>query len=269
MTPLQLWERGLNVISIPRPDDKHDGKTPAGEWKQWQTFRMSRRMVEAIFEPRMSGQPNVAVITGAVSGIVVVDLDSDEATEWWCGSNMGYTPWSVVTSKGSHKYYRHPGVPVRNRARLNTSDGRLAIDVRGDGGYVIGPGSVHKSGHVYQAVGDWSVPRDKLPVFPVDLLATPEPVQETRPQPAGDAVDRARAYLRAVPEPVIGCGSDALTFAMACRLVRGLALDEDTALGLLQEWAPHFDLFWLREKIRSAVRHGREPIGGMLAAGDS
>lgn len=145
-------------------------------------------------------------------------------------------------------------------------NGKLAVDVRGDGGYVIGPGSVHKSGHVYTAVGDWSVPRYELPVFPVDLLATPAPVSTANklPQPAGAAVDRARAYLRAVPEPVIGCGSDALTFAMACRLCRGLALDEDTALDLLQEWAPHFDLFWLREKIRSAVRHGREPIGGML-----
>lgn len=209
---------------------------------------------------------NVAIITGKISGVTVVDIDGPEAL-MWVRLNLKSTPWIVKTQKGYHIYFRYT-VPFGNRTRVKIDGNVLPLDVRSDGGYVIGPGSVHKSGHVYQAVGDWSVPRDKLPVFPVDLLATPEPVSTPYklPQPAGDAVDRARAYLRAVPEPVIGCGSDALTFAMACRLVRGLALDEDTALGLLQEWAPHFDLFWLREKIRSAVRHGREPIGGMLAS---
>ena len=45
-------------------------------------------------------------------------------------------------------FYGHPGVPVQNRARLETADGRLPIDVRGDGGYVIAPPSVHASGAV-------------------------------------------------------------------------------------------------------------------------
>lgn len=249
------------IIPVARPDQYgNDGKTPSFPWKEYQIRRTTRTEVEWWFRP--TDNLNVAVITGAVSGIVVVDLDSHETMTWF-KSNLPWTPWLVKTHKGAHLYYKHPGIHVRNRARIKG----MAIDIRGDGGYVIGPGSVHKSGHIYQAAGDWSVPRDKLPVFPVELLAPPEPVSSPYKlsQHTGDAVDRARAYLRAVPEPVIGCGSDALTFAMACRLVRGLALDEDTALGLLQEWAPHFDLFWLREKIRSAVRHGREPVGGMLA----
>ena len=56
----------------------------------------------------------------------------------------GALPASVetITGRGRHVYLKWPGVPVRNSA------GKLApgLDIRGDGGYVVCPPSVHPSG---------------------------------------------------------------------------------------------------------------------------
>ncbi len=80
--------------------------------------------------------------------------------------------------------------------------------------------------------------------------------------------ERARAYLSQVPRAVAGHHGDLHTFRTCCRLVRGFALDDDDALALLTEWNTRCQPPWtereLREKIRSARRNGREPIGGLL-----
>ena len=165
---IALWRRGLSIIPIPPPDGRHDGKTPAMPWREYQT----RLPTEAEIREWFSSDPaaNVAVVTGAISDVVVVDADSPEAARW-CTRRLPYTPWQVKTARGPHLYYRHPGVRVANRARIETNDGRLAIDVRGDSGFVIAPPSRHASGIRYAQAGDWSVPRSELPVFLCRLSA--------------------------------------------------------------------------------------------------
>ena len=80
--------------------------------------------------------------------------------------------------------------------------------------------------------------------------------------------ERARAYLSRVPPAVAGHHGDLHTFQTCCRIVRGFALDDDEALAVLAEWNARCQPPWtereLREKIRSARRNGREPIGGLL-----
>lgn len=256
-----LWRRGLSVIPVP-----HGGKVPVMPWKEYQ----SRRPTEMELRRWFGRAPaNVAIICGTISGVVVVDTDSREA-EAWAEAHLPTTPWRVVTAKGLHHYFRHPGpdVLVRNAARIRTADGRLQLDVRGDGGFVIAPGSTHATGHVYSPLGDWRAAVDELPPFDPQWIAPPPPP----PRPARtftgrgpDAVSRARAYLSAIPVPLVGQGSDARTFEVACRLVRGLELDEDAAITLLQEWSG-FDEWWLRRKVQNALTFGTEPVGGYLEA---
>jgi hypothetical protein len=74
-------------------------------------------------------------------------------------------------------------------------------------------------------------------------------------------VTRARKYLAKVPLPVIEEGSDEATFKMACRLVRGFGLSRDEAISVLWEWCgerPGWDLRWVAEKVKNAVRFGTE-----------
>jgi hypothetical protein len=255
---------GLSVIPVPRADGRHDGKVPALAWKDYQTRLPTDDELVSWF----SGPPmNLAIITGTVSGVVVIDADSPEALRYlvkW----LPYTPWQTKTGKGWHLFYGHPGVSVPNRARIETRGGKQAIDVRGDGGYVIAPGSVHANGTPYRATGDWSIARAEIPRFWPGWLASPKrpPVAPTPlPRPTGDLVTRARAYLHAIPRPVIGEGSDEAVFRAACKLGRGFGLPETDTTSLLWEWCGHrpgWTYAWVASKVRSAMLHGHEAIGG-------
>ena len=268
MTPLDhalaLWRRGFSVIPVPRPDGRHDGKVPTIAWKRYQTERPTEAQIRDWF----SGAPqNLAIVTGAVSGIVVVDADSSEGRRW-CARHLKYTPWQVQTARGFHLLYRHPGVTVGNRAKLETGAGRIAVDVRGDGGYVIGPGSVHASGHLYALAGDWT--RDDVPRFWPGWVKRPErptsSVYSPSWRPTGDVTERARRYLAAIPRPEIGHGSDVATLSAACRLVRGFDLSDADAEALLWEWAggrPGWTRDWIAAKVQHARRYGTETVGGL------
>lgn len=88
--------------------------------------------------------------------------------------------------------------------------------------------------------------------------------------PAKWRLERARRYLAALPPAIAGSHGDLHTFRVCCRLVRGFALGDGEALTLLQEWNTHCQPPWtdreLEQKIASARRYGREPIGGLLEA---
>lgn len=83
-------------------------------------------------------------------------------------------------------------------------------------------------------------------------------------------LERARRYLAALPPAIAGGHGDLHTFRVCCRLVRGFALDDSEALELLREWNTRCLPPWtdreIEQKIASARRYGREPIGGLLEA---
>ena len=92
---------------------------------------------------------NVGVVTGASSGVIVIDMDLRNgamASVQDLERKYGELPlsWSVLTPGGSHLYLRHPGGVVRN---CELAPG---IDIRGDGGNVAAPGSIHPNGLSYQ-----------------------------------------------------------------------------------------------------------------------
>lgn len=94
--------------------------------------------------------PNVAIATGAGSGIFVLDIDvrngggdSLDALIHEHG-RMPDTLEAVMGSRGRHFYFQHPGVAVPNMAGLLPG-----IDVCGDGGLVVAPPSIHVSGNNY------------------------------------------------------------------------------------------------------------------------
>ncbi|MEN3273440.1 MAG: putative primase/helicase, partial [Actinomycetota bacterium] len=92
---------------------------------------------------------NVAIRTGAASGLVVVDIDPDHGGDRSLDallSEHGPLPTGRTIRTGSggrHLYFSHPGHSIPNDAGRRLGAG---LDVRGDGGYVIAPPSVHASG---------------------------------------------------------------------------------------------------------------------------
>lgn len=100
---------------------------------------------------------NIGVATGQPSGIWVLDIDGDPGLQSLRAlADTGHTvplTLSSGTGHGTHLFYlAPPGLTIRNRAGV-----RPGIDVRGDGGYVIVPPSVHPTGRRYR----WRHPEDE------------------------------------------------------------------------------------------------------------
>lgn len=139
---LGLVERGWSVMPIGRR------KVPLVPWRALQSRRAGVRRVREWW--RRFDCPNAGVVTGRVSGLVVVDCDDADALRRVQQLGMPDT-FTVRTARGWHFYLQHPeGVVVRNSA------GGVApgVDVRGEGGFVVAPGSRHASGAVYEVVRD-------------------------------------------------------------------------------------------------------------------
>jgi hypothetical protein len=162
-TALQLARRGFAVFPC-RPGEKKpatehgckDATLDAASIKQWWTERPDY---------------NLAVATGGVSGIFVVDIDGVDAEAELGKLEAKHRPLpatvEVITARGRHVWLRYP--PDRS---VPNSAGRLAAgcDVRGDAGYVLAPPSVHPSGRRYE----WSVdcaPLAAAPQWLLDLIA--------------------------------------------------------------------------------------------------
>jgi hypothetical protein len=262
----RLRDIGLSVFPIPVGT-----KTPVIAWKPYQDRLATDDELAAWFS---DGPSNLGIVTGALSGVVVIDMDNERARYYLLRHrHLPRTPWHTQTPRGWHLWFAHPGFPIANRSGLQTEFGRLSIDLRGDGGYVLAGGSLHPSGTVYRT--SVHPPRPDLPRFWPNWL---EPVKPPKTKTAangtpvpprfGDAflVERARRYLAAIPPPIIGAGSDALTLKAACRLVRGFELLAVDAEELLWEWAGNrdgWDRAWIAEKVRNAERYGREVMGGL------
>lgn len=112
-------------------------------------------------------ESNIAIRTGAISGLVVVDIDRKAGgLESYEAMKDRFPPTPTVRTGGGglHLYYKHMGTEVRNSA----SKIAPGIDIRGDNGYVVAPPSTHDSGSDYK----WEVlPSEvELSAFPMEIL---------------------------------------------------------------------------------------------------
>jgi hypothetical protein len=227
----------------------------------------------------------VGIVTGAASGIVLVDVDvaggkcGDETLGALERENGGLpnTPRAITGSGGYHYVFAHPGegIVVPNKQALGPG-----LDIRGDGGQFVGAPSPHLSGRAYAWEAGQSpleVPLAPLPDWLLRMLsAGPRsahvgelPPLEGLP-PEAQRVRRARAYLAAAPLAVPGQGADALTWQLARDVVRGFVVGPDLALELLGDWNARNVKPWnmsrLVHKVREAVNASTLPWGYKLRA---
>ncbi len=119
------------------------------------------------------GACNIGIATGAVSGIVVLDIDprhNGDQTLVELEQRHGALPmtWRLLTGGGGeHIMFRHPGGVIPNSA------GQLGagIDLRGDGGYIVAPPSKHICGRPYAISVDHHPEDIALAAMPPWLLA--------------------------------------------------------------------------------------------------
>jgi hypothetical protein len=215
----------------------------------------------------------------------VDDYDALERTVPLDEQIRGLTFEVKSPSGGVHLYVLTP-IPVTNKTGFGKD-----IEVRGTGGYVVGPGCyfdkdiANKPGDVsgeYVVVND--APFIAAPPWQIDRMQADGLKRERKQLVEEDlpgAIIQGKEYLRKRGIAVEGCGGDRHTFDTCCVLVRDYGLSEDKALELLtdyefivpsegfesvpQSWndrcMPPWDIDDLRAKVDNAARYGTGDIG--------
>ena len=130
-------------------------KKPIEEWTIWQQSRPTPQEVESWF--KNGTKKNVAIVTGQVSGYIVLDEDKPPVFQAWLKEH-GYTIPATATVKTStykddqgnahqkfHYYFKHPGGKIKNMIKKIPG-----ADIKADGGYVVAPPSIHPNGEQYE-----------------------------------------------------------------------------------------------------------------------
>ncbi len=129
-------------------------RPPEGfSWKQYQT----ERVTEAHVREWWTRYPNfgIAVITGKISGIIVLDVDTKHKRDPK-DFDIPATVTARTQSGGWHYYFRYPGEHIPNSGGKLFGEG---VDVRGDGGYAVLPPTKGENGSYY-----WEVPPSTITV---------------------------------------------------------------------------------------------------------
>ena len=152
-------DRGFPVIPV-------IGKVPRIPWTEFQSRVPSKEEFETMVRSHRPEPTGLAIITGKVSGISVVDVDSEEAEQ---KIHLPKTP-TVKSSKGYHHYFKYPKDGMGNSVRIIEG-----VDIRADKGYIVAPPSIHESGIEYQWITDLNT---EMADFPTAMFETKRPKAE-------------------------------------------------------------------------------------------
>lgn len=144
---------GWSVIPVPV-----GRKIPAIPWKKYQEQYATDEELRSWF---FNKNTNIGLVTGRISNVIVVDEDSYKSE---FERIIAPSPVRVRTGGGGvHHYFRY-SEGVRNAVLKSKTD------IRGDGGYVLLPPSIHSSGNSYTWINDMTK-RAEIPPLPQDFLS--------------------------------------------------------------------------------------------------
>lgn len=162
------------------PDYKcpQPGKCPAVRWAEKATIDPEQirkwwghqwKTTDATTGKTIYYTPNIGIACGPSSLLV---LDADAYKDGYAGDNLlSFSDEQTVTSLtgnlGAHLIYDRQGKPYGNA----TGDLPDGIDIRGVGGYIVAPPSLHKSGRRYQFEEGYNPAQIELKPIPTSLIS--------------------------------------------------------------------------------------------------
>lgn len=93
---------------------------------------------------------NLGVVTGKISGVVVIDVDSEDSLQRLNTYGELTRTWAVKSNRGWHFYYKYVELP--------SCKALADVDFLSDKKQVVAPPSIHPSGHKY----NWIVHPDEM-----------------------------------------------------------------------------------------------------------
>jgi hypothetical protein len=236
-------------------------------WKLFPCAPRSKKPIFSDFFAKASSDPltisgwaakypdcNWAVVTGPRSRVFVLDVDGEKGRASLATLEGKHGPLpDTLTSRtgradsGEHRWFNWP--PDRN-IRSRTSHPAEKLDVRGAGGYVIVPPSIHETGRIYQWENSSRPPAD-APDWLLDLLTEKSCTDSREPSPKMKVLKEGRRNVG--------------LFRRACAMRSRGALQEEIERRLLNEnndaCVPPLLLDEVRRIAASAARY---PPGGLL-----
>ena len=120
-------------------------------------------------------QANIGLCTGSIAGFFVLDIDGADGEASLAQLEQAYallppTVEAITGGGGRHLYFQMP-----QHHKISCSAGKigLGLDIRGDGGYIIAPPSIHPSGKTYAWSVDCANALAKAPEWLLRLIQTP------------------------------------------------------------------------------------------------
>jgi len=150
---LQYLKKGLSVIPLISPSmvsgnftqKEINGRCKRAlvKWEKFQEQVPTEDEVNTWWDKWPDA--NIGIVTGKVSNLIVFDIDKEDATEY-AKEEGGFPSMTVkaISGKGYHIYVQCPDFKVVNNANTD-----LGLDIRGDGGYIVAPPSMHGTGKQY------------------------------------------------------------------------------------------------------------------------
>ncbi len=253
---LAYGERGWSVFPTRPVSRGKPGweKRPVDSWKERQCTRLTPNEIIELWRDPHRG---IAVVTGPISGIVVLDTDTDEADRW-VREHCAATGYTVCTGGGGlHRYYLYP--PAAEVTSAAAIGGIKGLDRRAKGGYVLAPPTMHSSGRRYELDSDRPMTVYD-PQWFAGLSARPSGPPLALDGQAPDVIRfRARCYVARIPS-ISGQSGEKQLFRAACALVRRFGLPPGEALDELRIWngycaRPPWPDAKLRHTIRQALKY--------------
>lgn len=239
MAETEAGDEGMDPIDMPRAALDYLGrgwsvipiaagrKHPLVRWEDHQHRRADADEVGRWY--RRWPDAGIGIVTGMISGLVVLDIDprhgGDDSLEDLERrfAPLPHTIEALTGGGGRHVYFAHPGGTIRNRVGLAPG-----IDLRGDGGMVVAPPSLHPSGRRYA----WEISHhpDDTPLAPL-----PRWLLEVTPDEGGHRGHGADYWRRLVHQGVVEGERNSAVASFAGHLLwRGV--DVEVATELLLCW---------------------------------
>ncbi len=140
-------------------DCQSQGKHPRTE-KGLKDASNDPAVLDAWFNTMYPSLANIAVVTGAGSGVVGLDIDPRHGGDRGLKAlieDIGGLPETLTAKTGGgglHLFFQHPGYHLKNAQDLN---GYSGVDFKGDDGYLCLTPSLHVSGQSYEWANDLEI----------------------------------------------------------------------------------------------------------------
>lgn len=152
-------------------------------------------------------EANIGIATGSLSQLIVVDVDprhgGGKSWENWVAKNDIPSTLKVSTGGGGYHLYFSTTAIIKNKVGVLPG-----VDIRGEGGYIIAPGSFHASMKPYTWTND---------LVTTAIAALPKTLEDLIKQDSKDVQDP--------PKNIIPLGSRHTTFVSLAGLLRRHGLE--------------------------------------------